>query len=67
MTSKKALAAVLLILAALVTFCSLPVCASIDEAVSIPVNGPVTDNLPKYDTVKYYKVELPSPGRVTLG
>jgi len=27
----------------------------------------VTDNLPKYDTVKYYKVELPSPGRVTLG
>ncbi|WP_235832661.1 stalk domain-containing protein [Acetivibrio mesophilus] len=37
-----------------------------DEAEEISVNSPVTDNLPNYKTINYYKVELPAPGKVNL-
>jgi len=37
-----------------------------DEAESISVNKPVTDNLSSVNDVKYYEVELPAPGKVNL-
>ncbi len=37
-----------------------------DEAKPIPVNDVFTDNLPKQDSVKYYKVVLPSSGKVNI-
>ena len=36
------------------------------EAKQIDLNKPVTDNLPKSDSVRYYKVELDKPGNVVL-
>ena len=37
-----------------------------DEAKLISVNSKVVDNLPTGNTVRYYKVELPAPGKVYL-
>jgi len=36
------------------------------EARLIDMNKPITDNLPKSDTVRYYRVELAKPGKVVL-
>jgi uncharacterized membrane protein len=61
------LSLVSIILAVFVTLGTLPVYASMsDEAAAISVNSAVTDNLPTYNTVKYYKVELAAPGKVYL-
>ncbi|HPU42039.1 MAG TPA: hypothetical protein PKY26_06525 [Acetivibrio clariflavus] len=37
-----------------------------DEAELISVNSKVVDNLPTGNTVRYYKFELPEPGKVYL-
>lgn len=67
MSRKKVLSLVSIILAVFVTLGTLPVYASMsDEAAAISVNSAVTDNLPTYNTVKYYKVELAAPGKVYL-
>ncbi|NLL06373.1 MAG: copper amine oxidase N-terminal domain-containing protein [Clostridiaceae bacterium] len=51
----------------LINLCSVNTFAAMsDEAKPISLNSAVTDNLPTARTVKYYKVELPSPGKVNI-